>query len=418
MDLYYKEINDILERNKLVADIKEKILIYKSFENIKKNLFVYGENSIGKTFLIKNIIKELNYDILYYNNVNSRNKTDITSGFNGNQNVIQLFHKIQKKIIIVIDDVEHLSSGDKNGISNLTKIVRLKKTKKQQLEESSVNQIICIGTSLQDKKMKELANTCIQFKINCPTKLQMLKIINLLMPDKKQYHEDIFKYTELNIRKLENLYNIYIKNKSIINLDFLNITRNNYSTNENKLFTKNIINMNNGNYSLNDLDKNVIGLIWHENIIDVISKIPNNKRIEIYIYFLQNICFADYIDKFIFQKQIWQLNDLTFLIKVVKNMIFYKSFIDKNPSFRCHLNEARFTKVLTKYSTEYNNYVFLKDLCQTMLIDKNDLFYYFLKNKSNDLSKLEQYEVTTLNVNRMFKFLDKLLSGDVQNEDL
>jgi len=415
MDLYYKEINDILERNKLVADIKEKIMAYKSFENIKKNLFVYGENSIGKTFLIKNIINELNYDILYYNNINSRNKTDITSGFNGNQNVIQLFHKIQKKIIIVIDDVEHLSSGDKNGISNLTKIVRLKKTKKQQLEESSVNQIICIGTSLQDKKMKELANTCIQFKINSPTKLQMLKIISLLMPDKK--NEDIFKYTELNIRKLENLYNIYIKNKSLINGDFLNITRNNYSSNENKLFTKNIINMNNGNYSLNDLDKNVIGLIWHENIIDVIAKIPPNKRMEIYIYFLQNICFADYIDKFIFQKQIWQLNDLTFLIKVVKNMNFYKSFIDENPSFKCHLNEARFTKVLTKYSTEYNNYVFLKDLCQTMLIDKNDLFYYFL-NKSNDLSKLEQYEVTTLNVNRMLKFLDKLLSGDVQNEDL
>ena len=52
-----------------------------------------------KTFLIKSIIKELNYDILYYNNIDSRNKTtmdNIAAGFNGNQNVIQLFHKIQK----------------------------------------------------------------------------------------------------------------------------------------------------------------------------------------------------------------------------------------------------------------------------------------------------------------------------------
>lgn len=412
MDLYYKEINDILERSKIINEIKEKILAYKSFENVKKNLFVYGENSVGKTFLIKNIIKELSYDMLYYNNINNRNKTDITTGFSGNQNVVQLFHRIQKKIIIVIDDVEHMNTGDKNGISSLTKVVRLKKTKKQQTEESSANQIICIGTSLQDKKMKELANTCIQFKINCPTKTQMLKIIKLLMPDKKEYHENILNYTGLNIRKLESLYNIYIKNKTIINFEFLNITRNNYSTNENKLFTKNIINMSSGNYSLNDLDKNVIGLIWHENIIDVLSKIPPNKRIELYIYFLQNICFADYIDKFIFQKQIWQLNDLTFLIKVVKNMNYYQSFIHENPSFKCHLNEARFTKVLTKYSTEYNNYVFLRDLCQNMLIDKNDLLYYFLENKSKDLSKLEQYEVTTLNINRMFKFLDKLLTGE------
>ena len=412
MELYYNEINEILERNKIIREIKEKIIAHKSFENIKKNIFIYGENGIGKTFLVKNIIKELNYDILYYNNINSRNKTDITTGFNGNQNVIQLFHKIQKKIIIVIDDVDHMSSGDKNGISTLTKVVRLKKTKKQQTEESSANQIICIGTSMQDKKMKELANSCIQFKLNPPTKMQMLKIIKLLMPDKKEYHEDILNYIDLNIWKLESLFNIYNKNKSIINLEFLNITRNNYSSNENKIFTKNIINMSNENYSLNDLDKNVIGLIWHENIIDVFSKIPLNKRIEIYIYFLQNICFADYIDKFIFQKQIWQLNDLTFLIKVVKNMNFYKSYIQLNPSFKYHLSESRFTKVLTKYSTEYNNYVFLKDLCQNMLIDKNDLFYYFLENKSNDLSKLEQYEVTTLNINRMFKFLDKLLTGE------
>lgn len=414
MDLYYKEINDILHRTKIITEIKQKIGCYKSFENIKKNLFIYGESSIGKTFLIKNIIKELNYDILYYNNINSRNKTtmdNISCGFSGNQNVIQLFHKIQKKIIIVMDDVENMSSGDKNGISSLTKIVRYKKTKKQQTEESSANQIICIGTSLQDKKMKELANSCIQFKLLAPTKQQMMEIIKLLMPDKKEYFDVILNYTSVNIRKLEGLYNIYVKNKSILNVDFLNIIRNNYSSNENKLFTKNIINMDNGNYSLNELDKNVIGLIWHENIIDVFSKIPPNKCVELYIRFLQNICFADYIDKFIFQKQIWQLNDLTFLIKVVKNMELYKIFIHENPSFKCRVNEARFTKVLTKYSTEYNNYVFLKDLCQNMLIDKNDLFYYFLENKSKELS-LEKYDVTSLNINRMFKFLDKLLTGE------
>lgn len=414
MDLFYKEINDILQRTKIITEIKEKILAYKSFENIKKNLFVYGESSTGKTFLIKNIIKELNYDILYFNNINSRNKStmdNISSGFNGNQNVIQLFHKIQKKIIIVMDDVENMSGGDKNGISSLTKIVRYKKTKKQQTEESSANQIICIGTSLQDKKMKELANSCIQFKINAPTKTQMLEIIKLLMPDKKEYFTDILNYTNANIRKLEGLYNIYIKNKAALNTEFLNIVRNNYSSNENKLFTKNIINMDNGNYSLNELDKNVIGLIWHENIIDVFSKIPQNKCIGLYIYFLQNICYADYIDKFIFQKQIWQLNDLTFLIKVVKNMEHYKIFIHENPTFKCRVNDARFTKVLTKYSTEYNNYIFLKELCQNMLIDKNDLFYYFLENKTTNLS-LEKYDVTSLNINRMFKFLDKLLTGE------
>uniref|UniRef100_A0A6C0HRZ9 AAA+ ATPase domain-containing protein n=1 Tax=viral metagenome TaxID=1070528 RepID=A0A6C0HRZ9_9ZZZZ len=414
MDLYYEEISNILQQTSMITEIKQKIISFSSRANVKQNLFIYGESGVGKTFLIKKIIKDLGHDILYYNNIDVRNKTamdNISSEFKGNQNVIQLFHKIKKKIVIVMDDVEHMSNGDKTGIASLTKIVRCKKTKKQQTEESSVNQIICITNSILDKKIKELANGCIQFKLTRPTKAQMTKIINLIMPDKITFLAHILNYTNTNIQKLNSLYTIYIKNKELICDSFFNNVRNNYSSTENKLFTKNIINMNNDNYSLNELDKNVIGLIWHENIVDVFSKLPQSKWLPLYIYFLQNICFADYIDKFIFQKQIWQLTDLTFLIKVVKNMNFYKEFLTKNQ--QCTLTDVRFTKILTKYSTEYNNYIFLKEFCQNMLIDKNDLFSYFLKNKNVKIetliTTLEKYDVCSLNINRIFKFLDKLL---------
>ena len=39
--------------------------------------------------------------------------------------------------------------------------------------------------------------------------------------------------------------------------------------------------------------------------------------------------------------------------------------------------EVRFTKVLTKYSTEYNNLLFIQKLCQKLGIDKKDLFGFF-----------------------------------------
>ena len=40
-------------------------------------------------------------------------------------------------------------------------------------------------------------------------------------------------------------------------------------------------------------------------------------------------------------------------------------------------DEIIFTKVLTKYSTEYNNYLLLGDLCEKLLIDTKDLSFYF-----------------------------------------
>ena len=75
--------------------------------------------------------------------------------------------------------------------------------------------------------------------------------------------------------------------------------------------------------------------------------------------------------------------------------------------------EVRFTKVLTKYSTEYNNYMFIQNLCIQMLMDKNDLITYFLYVQSLNTSEeeicaeLEQYSVSKLDVSRMFRYLDK-----------
>ena len=41
--------------------------------------------------------------------------------------------------------------------------------------------------------------------------------------------------------------------------------------------------------------------------------------IPFYINQLDNICFADYIDRITFQKQIWQFNEMSSLIKTFNN---------------------------------------------------------------------------------------------------
>jgi hypothetical protein len=132
------------------------------------------------------------------------------------------------------------------------------------------------------------------------------------------------------------------------------------------------------------------------------------------------MCFADYIDRITFQKQIWQFNEMSSLIKTFKNnKLYHDSFKKKikyNPA------EVRFTKVLTKYSTEYNNSLFIQNLCQQLGIDKKDTFSFFmdLKNKYSEneiVVFFENYEITKLDISRIYRYLEKYTKDNVSDVD-
>ena len=55
----------------------------------------------------------------------------------------------------------------------------------------------------------------------------------------------------------------------------------------------------------------------------------------------------------------------------------YKPCVDHINNNKLDNNNIRFTKVLTKYSTEYNNIEFIYDLCKKMDMDKKDLMTFF-----------------------------------------
>ena len=88
----------------------------------------------------------------------------------------------------------------------------------------------------------------------------------------------------------------------------------------------------------------------------------------------------------------------------------------------------RFTKVLTKYSTEYNNYLFIQNLCFILGMDKKDLFAFFLnlreeKNEEEIYTILETYEINKLDISRIYRYLDKYSHechelSNVQDDDV
>ena len=112
---------------------------------------------------------------------------------------------------------------------------------------------------------------------------------------------------------------------------------------------------------------------------------------------MNNFCYADYIDRITFQKQIWTFNEMSSLIKIMNNNYLLKKQVRKVK------DEIRFTKVLTKYSTEYNNKLFLIRLSQKNNSDIDELFIKYINNNN-----YTDENITDLESNRIKKFLNIL----------
>jgi DNA polymerase III delta prime subunit len=418
-------INTLLNRDEESTKIKG---ILKDFEQnkhnltTKKGLYIYGDPGSGKTTFITNILKELDYDIIKYDAGDIRNKSimdTITKHNMSDKNVMSMFYKKVKHIAIIMDEIDGMNNGDKGGINSLIKIIRPKKTKKQRLEDVTLNPIICIGNYHIDKKIKELMKVCHVIELKSPTKIQICSIIENLMPtiEDENIKNNIINFIQGDLRKLKTIYELYRNKQSILNTNIIqNIFLMKSYNDDTRKITKKLIN---NNYKIdehltimNETDRTIVGLLWHENIIDVLGKINKDEAVPLYLKILDNMCFSDYIDRITFQKQIWQFNEMSSLIKTFKNNKLYHEEICSKQKQNFNPSEVRFTKVLTKYSTEYNNSIFIQNLCQELSMDKNDMFAFFLdlKSKHSDneiVLMFENYNISKLDISRIYRYLEK-----------
>jgi len=424
--------NKILNREEKSSAIKEILTNFELNKNnllFKKGIYVYGDPGSGKTTFVTNILKEMDYDIIKYDAGDIRNKSiieNITKHNMSDKNIMSLFNNKIRRIAIIMDEIDGMNNGDKGGINSLIKLIRPKKTKKQKLEEVSMNPIICIGNYHIDKKIKELMKVCNVIELKTPNVNQISGIIKTLIPSvEDNIKAKIINYVQGDIRKLNNIYNIYKNKSDIFKSDIIDdiFQLKSYNDDTKKITNKLINNnytINDHNTIMNETDRTIVGLLWHENIIDVIGKTDKSISIPFYIKQLDNMCFSDYIDRITFQKQIWQFNEMSSLIKTFKNNKLYHESFKKKQKY--NPTEVRFTKVLTKYSTEYNNSLFIQNLCQQLGMDKKDLFSFFLELKNNyDDNQLlllfENYEITKLDINRIYRYLDKYTKENAIDDD-
>ena len=427
------DFNTTLGREQTASAIKEILINFehnKSNLSLKRGIYIYGAPGSGKTEFITALLKELDYDVIKYDAGDIRNKSiieTITKHNMADKSVLSLFQEKPRPIAILMDEIDGMNNGDKGGINSLIKLIRPKKTKKQKLEEVTFNPIICVSNYHVDKKIKELMKVCSSFELRCPTQTQVEQIIQNTMPELDGVlASNIVKFLQGDLRKLSSLYNIYQNHCSILKNEIIqNIFKPKSYNEDTKEITKKLMN-NKFAFSehltvMNETDRTIVGLLWHENIIDMIGKMPKDVSIPFYLKVLDNICFADYIDRVTFQKQIWQFNEMSSLIKTFHNNKIYHESFSKLPTF--NPAEVRFTKVLTKYSTEYNNSLFIQNLCQQLGLDKKDTFSFFLELRNNYSDEeiygmFDSYEIGKLDINRIYRYLDKYTKSDSEPTDI
>ena len=127
------DINAFLGRENDAAKLKE---ILKNFDqnksnlDVKKGIYLYGNPGSGKTTFVLNVLKEMDYDVIKYDAGDIRNKSiieTITKHNMSDKNIMSLFHKKIRKIVILMDEIDGMNNGDKGGINSLIKLIRPKK---------------------------------------------------------------------------------------------------------------------------------------------------------------------------------------------------------------------------------------------------------------------------------------------------
>ena len=358
--------------------------------NSPKYLYVYGETGIGKTTIIKHILNSLKYNINYIDCNNNPLTLDELINITDNKDVYSMFFNNVQKTAIIMDNINYYLFNDKSYFNNLIKLLKKNKIHK-------FIPFIFINTLQEEKKFTELSKLSYCLKINPPSTSQLKNIIYKLYPKILDLENNILiinniiNYLDYKFYKFINID--YFYNNDLINIKFNNTNTNTNTNNNNnniKVLTKNLLHY---KYNLQNLDiinysdRTSLSLLLHENIIKLFNTNLTQNELKIYKKILDNFIFCDCIDKNIFLYQIWQLNDITYIIK-----IFYNNFILSQNNLLKNIGQENiiFTKILTKYSSEYNNFNFIFNNTQLYCTNKKILLLHiFIVNNSNELySKL------------------------------
>lgn len=112
----------------------------------KKALLLYGPTGSGKTVIADALANDLNYDLIELNASDLRNKEQIENALSSAVKQKSLFKKGK---IILFDEIDGISSGDRGGASAIIKIIK-----------ESAFPVILTANDAYSPKLKEIRQYC------------------------------------------------------------------------------------------------------------------------------------------------------------------------------------------------------------------------------------------------------------------
>lgn len=160
-----KTLKEVVGNNQRIIDIQNYL---KNFPRTKKRaILISGPPGVGKTTAANIVAKDLGYDAMERNASDTRNKSALDNEVKQlilSHSIKEYFKakdsKIQrpKKHCIIMDEVDGMGGGDRGGIAELIKLIKISKVP-----------IICICNDRRSPKVRSLAGHCIDVPFHRPT---------------------------------------------------------------------------------------------------------------------------------------------------------------------------------------------------------------------------------------------------------
>jgi len=422
-----KTSHDIIGNSRNVRILQQWLKLYKERDpNIKRAALLSGIPGVGKTSLAKVLAEEANFEVIEFNASDTRSRKsmkDTVSFITTHGNVSKYYELEQvKPCLIIMDEVDGMSSGDKGGLSELIQIINpirgkhsIKKSDREKAAKRWIPPVICICNNRYSKNINELVKECLDLRFDEPSITDLIPLAKKIATNEnikvsKEAIIAIVEHIEGDIRQLIALLQelkLLDRSLTVSNIkEILSIFSNKdrdiglYEATE-QLLTKR---MTLGEaLAFYNLDKSLIPLMIHENYPDYIE----NKDLETLIDLTTTLSRGDLIEKQIYTYQLWGLQSIHGIMTSCASSYFLNRETEHTKQ-----KPIQFTSVLGKmstYSSKRNAYLTLKEKMHN--IDPSpsyliDFLKIYLLDKLVDPTQREE------GVDIMIKYK---LDGDTKN---
>jgi len=176
---------DLVGNNASIQKLKKHLLNWDNIKNVavkttstvKKGVLLSGNPGIGKTSAVRVVAQEMGFNVVELNasdarsqkrlrevveeSLNNRRMTDFFAAKKVNAKAVKK-KKAATRNLIIMDEVDGMSSGDRGGLAELTKFI--KKTKVP---------IVCICNDRNSQKMRSFRSWCLDLIFRKPTAQQI-----------------------------------------------------------------------------------------------------------------------------------------------------------------------------------------------------------------------------------------------------